>query len=203
MSLNSMFGGNSALTLTKDMTVGEVRDGIITGWAHVPATKFGTNDPDFDREGNPKMLLRLDLTTQYQVDAEDTGDRALFVKEFYSGQNIAFGEAIQATGLSADALLVEGTFVQVTYKGKRAVKTKSGNQFEENDYEYELTPATNASPEAQAPPAASKTPDVPAAAAPSNPAEMIAAGWSDAQITAQVPGLTPDVLAWLRSQHTP
>lgn len=209
-TLNNLFDNTGAPTLTKDQSPGEVREGIITSWDLVQATKFQSTELDFDKNGNPKMQLRIDLSTNYQTDAEDNGDRCLYIKTWYSGQQQAFAEAIKATGLDTDGAVTVGTFVQVTFKGKKTVKTKTGSQFEENDYEFTLTPpagapttpapASSPVPAQQAAPASAPAAPTATEGAPADPAEMIAAGWTDQQIIDAVPGLSADVVSWLRGQ---
>lgn len=224
--VDALFQGGGAPTLTKDMTPGEVREGIVISTPLAQqATKFQSSELDFFANGDPKMQIKFDVSTELQTDPEDTGDRTVYVKT-WGNQSRAFEEAVRATGHSkVSEAITPGTVVRVTFKGKQTVKMRNGSSFEENGYEYEIVPATQpgqapapaAAPAAQqapatpaqapaaaAPaPAASPAPAAaPAAAAPGNPAEMIAAGWTDDQITQAVPGLTAEVVAWLRTQQS-
>lgn len=226
--VDALFQGGGAPTLTKDMTPGEVREGIvISAPLALQATKFQSSELDFFSNGDPKMQIKFDVSTELQTDPEDTGDRTVYIKTWGS-QSRAFEDAVRAAGhTKVSEAITPGTVVRVTYKGKQTVKTRNGTSFEENGYEYEIVPATQPgqalpapaaapvaqqapaapaqAPAAAAPapaPAASPAPAAaPAAAAPSNPAEMIAAGWTDDQITQAVPGLTAEVIAWLRTQQ--
>lgn len=224
--VDALFQGGGSPTLTKDMTPGEVREGIvITAPLAQQATKFQSSELDFFSNGDPKMQIKFEVSTELQTDAEDTGDRTVYVKTWGS-QSRAFEEAVRAAGhTKVSEAITPGTVVRVTYKGKQTVKTRNGSSFEENGYEYEIVPAAQpgqATPTAQqapvvqqspaapvqaapaaapAPAPAPAAPAAPAPAAPGNPADMIAAGWTDEQITAAVPGLTGEVVAWLRTQQ--
>ena len=223
--VDALFQGGGSPTLTKDMTPGEVREGIvISAPLAQQATKFQSSELDFFSNGDPKMQIKFDVSTELQTDPEDTGDRTVYVKTWGS-QSRAFEDAVRNSGhAKVSEAITPGTIVRVTYKGKQTVKTRNGSSFEENGYEYEIVPATQPgqaqpasaaaqvqqAPAAPAPATAAPAPQAPAAApapaapaaAPSNPAEMIAAGWTDDQITAQVPGLTAEVVAWLRTQQS-
>ena len=212
--IDALFGGSSNPTFTKDMTPGEVREGIvIAAPVAQQTTKYQSSELDFFSNGDPKMQLRIELSTEYQIDADDQGDRTLYVKT-WGGQSRAFTEAVHAAGAAkVSEVITPGAIIRVTFKGRQTVKSKNGSTFDENSYEYAITPGSNspalavAAPAAQQAPApaapapAAAAPAAPAASAPGNPAEMIAAGWTDDQITSAVPGLTPDVLAWLRTQN--
>lgn len=227
--VDALFQGGGSPTLTKDMTPGEVREGIVISTPLAQqATKFQSSELDFFANGDPKMQIKFDVSTELQTDPEDTGDRTAYIKTWGS-QSRAFEEAVRAAGhTKVSEAITPGTIVRVTYKGKQTVKTRNGTSFEENGYEYEIVPATQPgqaqpapaaapvaqqAPAAQAPAAAAPAPAqaaapaaaapaAPAATAPGNPAEMIAAGWTDDQITQAVPGLTPEVVAWLRTQQS-
>lgn len=220
--VDALFQGGGSPTFTKDMTPGEVREGIVISTPLAQqATKFQSSELDFFSNGDPKMQIKFEVSTELQTDAEDTGDRTVYVKTWGS-QSRAFEEAVRAAGhTKVSEAITPGTVVRVTYKGKQTVKTRNGSSFEENGYEYEIVPAAQpgqapapaaaaqqapaapapAAAPAQAPAAPATTPAPATAAAPSNPAEMIAAGWTDEQITAAVPGLTAEVVAWLRTQQ--
>lgn len=222
--VDALFQGGGSPTFTKDMSPGEIREGIvIAAPVAVQATKFQSSELDFFTNGDPKMQIRFEVSTDQQNDADDTGDRTVYVKTWGSQARL-FEEAVRTAGCEkVSQAITPGTVVQVTFKGKQTVKTKNGSSFEENAYEYAITPANAPAAPAPAPaaapvaqqapaPAAAPAPapapaaapaaaPAPAAAAPSNPAEMIAAGWTDEQISQAVPGLTPDVIAWLRSQQ--
>lgn len=214
--VDALFNGSANPTFTKDMTPGEIREGIVLAApTAVQATKFQSQELDFWPNGDPKMQLRIEMATEYQLDADDQGDRTLYVKT-WGGPSRAFTEAVLATGFAkVSEVVVPGTVIRVTFKGKQQVRSKNGSTFEENAYEYAITPGSaaqgpatpapaataTAAPAPPAPaPAPSAAPAAPAAPAPTNPAEMIAAGWTDQQITQAVPGLTADVITWLRTQ---
>ena len=220
--VDALFQGGGSPTLTKDMTPGEVREGIVISTPLAQqATKFQSSELDFFTNGDPKMQIKFDVSTDLQTDPEDTGDRTVYIKT-WGNQSRAFEDAVRAAGhTKVSEAITPGTVVRVTFKGKQTVKTRNGTSFEENGYEYEIVPATQAAPApaaapagqqapaAQAPAAAASAPAqatapaaAPAPAAPSNPAEMITAGWTDDQITQAVPGLTAEVVAWLRTQQS-
>lgn len=59
-------------------------------------TKFGSQDPDFWPNGDPKMQILVDLQTQERADANDDGERTLYVAS--KNMKRAISEAIRAAG---------------------------------------------------------------------------------------------------------
>ena len=59
-------------------------------------TKFGSQDPDFWPNGDPKMQILVDLQTQERADANDDGERTLYVAS--KNMKRAISDAIRAAG---------------------------------------------------------------------------------------------------------
>lgn len=78
------------------------------------ATKFGTNEPDFWPNGDPKnqVVVPLTETNAIREDGNDDGDRTLYVSS--SSMKSAISQAIQASGQQDVAI---GGTLTVTYVG--------------------------------------------------------------------------------------
>ncbi len=61
-------------------------------------TKYGTNELDFWPNGDPKMAIVIPLSTSLREDAEDDGERAIYITS--SRQKRAIADAIRAAGLT-------------------------------------------------------------------------------------------------------
>lgn len=59
-------------------------------------TKFGSQEPDFWPNGDPKMQILVDLQTDQRADMSDDGARTLYVAS--GNMKRAIGEAIRAAG---------------------------------------------------------------------------------------------------------
>jgi hypothetical protein len=59
-------------------------------------TKFGSQDPDFWPNGDPKMQILVDLQTDERADANDDGERTLYVAS--KNMKRAISDAIRAVG---------------------------------------------------------------------------------------------------------
>lgn len=59
-------------------------------------TKFGSQEPDFWPNGDPKMQILVDLQTDQRADVSDDGARTLYVAS--GNMKRAIGEAIRAAG---------------------------------------------------------------------------------------------------------
>ncbi len=75
-------------------------------------TKYGTQEPDFWPNGDPKMQILVDLQTDRREDANDDGERTLYVAS--KNMKKAIGEAIRAAQAND---IMPGGILSVTYIG--------------------------------------------------------------------------------------
>jgi hypothetical protein len=85
-------------------------------------TKFGSQDPDFWPNGDPKMQILVDLKTDQRLDASDTGERTLYVAS--ANMKRAIGEAIRAAGASD---ILPGGTLTVQYVGNDPASANPAN----------------------------------------------------------------------------
>ncbi|MFF7683126.1 hypothetical protein ACFZA2_10225 [Microbacterium sp. NPDC007973] len=85
-------------------------------------TKFGTQEPDFWPNGDPKMQILVDLKTDQRVDASDDGERTLYVAS--KNMKRAIGEAIRAAGASD---IAPGGTLTVQYLGNDPASKNPAN----------------------------------------------------------------------------
>ncbi|MGK9225326.1 hypothetical protein, partial [Microbacterium sp. SA156] len=120
-------------------------------------TKFGTQEPDFWPNGDPKMQILIDLQTDRRDDANDDGERTLYVAS--KNMKRAIGDAIRASGAND---VLPGGVLSVTYTGNDPQSKNPANPAKL--YTAQYTPPT--SPLAQPAPAAAAPAPAPAASAP-------------------------------------
>lgn len=213
---DAMRGGAPAIT--KNMTPGETRTGIIADIDRRQTTKFNSTEPDFFPDGSPKMQIVLTLSTDYADDMDDDGGRMLYIKEWGS-QRKALLAAIAATGARKFSQAIKpGATVTVTYHGKTRINGKNGQSWEENTYTYEIDSPldtalaeTNNTPTNQSnstnsdanmgPAASTNTPQDPPTGQidTARIRSLINAGLGDDIILQNTPGLTPTQLAQIRN----
>lgn len=85
-------------------------------------TKFGTQEPDFWPNGDPKMQILVDLKTDQRADASDDGERTLYVAS--KNMKKAIGEAIRAAGASD---IMPGGTLTVQYLGNDPASKNPAN----------------------------------------------------------------------------
>lgn len=85
-------------------------------------TKFGSQDPDFWPNGDPKMQILVDLQTDQRADQNDDGTRTLYVAS--SNMKRAISEAIRTAG-AAD--LQPGGVLTVQYIGNDPASKNPAN----------------------------------------------------------------------------
>ena len=195
----------------KDSIIGESVTGVIAEATVRQVNDFTTGKPKFWDDGNPVNQVVVSIDTDLRDDADDTGERTLYIKTWGS-QWKALKEAVRVLGAHqlSDALK-PGNVITQSFTGLG----KTGNGFDEKIYTFQIkrgadpalnkinepTPAAGSDPWGEAPaPAPAAAPAAPAAAASSVPA-LIAAGLTDEQILASVPGLDKNILAMLRAQN--
>lgn len=85
-------------------------------------TKYGTQEPDFWPNGDPKMQILVDLQTDQRADANDDGERTLYV----ASKNLkkAIGEAIRAANASD---IAPGGVLTVSYIGNDPASKNPAN----------------------------------------------------------------------------
>lgn len=183
----------------------DVVGATITGTVKAPPrerqqTKFGTQEPDFWPNGDPKMQILVDLQTTLQEDGNDDGERTLYVAS--KNMKTAISQAIRAAN-AADIL--PGGTLTITYIGNNPASKNPANPAKLYQAQYSAPAGAFATPApAVATPAA--VPSTPAPAAPvaapvgvtpeqaAQIAQLRAAGIQDQNIAAAV-GVSADVLA--------
>ncbi len=85
-------------------------------------TKYGTQEPDFWPNGDPKMQILVDLQTEQRVDDSDDGERTLYVAS--KNMKRAIGEAIRAANASD---IAPGGVLTVTYVGNDPASKNPAN----------------------------------------------------------------------------
>lgn len=169
----------------KFATIGDEITGTIAG---VPTerqqTKFGTQEPDFWPNGDPKMQIVVNLQTALREDPNDDGSRTLYVASKNMKQ--AIGQAIRAAGVSDVA---QGGVLTVKYVGNDPNSKNPANPAKVYAATYTAPASGFAAPAAAAP--AVPTPAAAPAPVPSTPQTVPAA----APTQIQPGGLTPEQLA--------
>jgi hypothetical protein len=176
------------------------------------STKFGSTELDFWPNGDPKMQILVPMQTQLRDDAEDDGERTLYVSS--TAQKRAIGDAITAAGVQD--VEVGGTLT-ITFTGFDPASKNPQNPKKLYAASY-LKPSTPLATAGQ-PPVAQQAyqPPVQQQAAPpvqqqppmqpivdpnqelhDKARQLIGLGLSDEQIT-QAIGLGADVLTQLRA----
>ncbi|KRD51939.1 hypothetical protein [Microbacterium sp. Root280D1] len=85
-------------------------------------TKYGTQEPDFWPNGDPKMQILVDLQTDQRADANDDGERTLYVAS--KNMKKAIGEAIRAANASD---IAPGGVLTVSYVGNDPASKNPAN----------------------------------------------------------------------------
>lgn len=85
-------------------------------------TKYGTQEPDFWPNGDPKMQILVDLQTDQRADANDDGERTLYVAS--KNMKKAIGEAIRAANASD---IAPGGVLTVAYVGNDPASKNPAN----------------------------------------------------------------------------
>lgn len=108
-------------------------------------TKYGTSEPDYWPNGDPKMQVLVHLATDQRVDADDDGDRTLYVSS--SRMKRAIGEAMRNAG--AKDIEVGGSLT-VTYTGPDPASKNPANPAKLYTASY-MPPASPLAQQATAP----------------------------------------------------
>lgn len=104
-------------------TVGATHTGVVQSAPRErQQTKFGSQEPDFWPNGDPKMQILVDLKTDQRLDASDTGERTLYVAS--KNMKKAIGEAIRAAGASD---ILPGGTLTVQYIGNDPASANPAN----------------------------------------------------------------------------
>lgn len=150
-------------------SIGDTVTGTITRQPREQqSTKFGTTDPDFWPNGDPKMQILVDLNTALREDADDDGDRTLYVSS--TAQKKAIGDAMRTAG--ASDIEIGGTLT-ITYTGNDPQSKNPANpkKLYTASYVKPSSPLAQAAPAAApaAQPVAAQAQVAPPAAAPAAP----------------------------------
>lgn len=168
-------------------------------------TKYGTQEPDFWPNGDPKMQILVDLQTDQRADPNDDGERTLYV----ASKNLkkAIGEAIRAANASD---IAAGGVLTVSYVGNDPASKNPANPAKLYQAQYTapasgfVQPPAPAAPVQQAPAFVPQAAPVPATPQPVQQAPFVPAapqphpsGLNDQQIAqlqqlraAQIPEAT-------------
>lgn len=85
-------------------------------------TKFGSQEPDFWPNGDPKMQILVDLQTDRREDPNDDGTRTLYVAS--KNMKKAIGDAIRTSGASD---LLPGGVLTLQYVGNDPASANPAN----------------------------------------------------------------------------
>jgi hypothetical protein len=171
----------------KFVTIGDTVTGEITGAPYLQQkTKFGTNQPDFYDNGDPRMQILIPLQTSGGDDSADDGQRTLYVSSPLLKRAIA--AAIRDTG--ADDLTVGGSLT-VTFTGFDPQSKNPANQAKLYTASYAVPAAAEVSSQ-------SNTPSADESGERQKVRELITLGLTDEQIISAT-GVTPVELAGVRT----
>ena len=212
MSFNDLLAGG-AKTIKFD-SIGETITGIIQSVTTRQVTTFGSGQPEFWDDGNPKMQIVITI----QSDDLEDGEGSFYAKAWGSDKQ-ALAAGIAAAGLTADQALAPGNQITITHTELRPHKNPAFNASKIYSFDFVAkaspgvtaalstpTPTAPAATPAQAPaPAPAPAPAQPATPAPTaNPAgipELIKAGLSDEQIASSL-GVEASIVAIVRANQT-
>ena len=212
--LDELSSSTGKAFFNRDSQVGASVTGTILSADPRQVTDFQTGKPKTWDDGKPQQQVVISIQTDLRDDADDEGERSLYVKTWGS-QWRALQDAVRTLGVSKlSEALAPGNVITQTFTGTK----RSGNGFDEKLYSFALkrgaspaldTVAAAPSDPWNQPPAATVQP---AAAPPATPTPvallsdppnalaLIQAGLTDDQIRAQIPGIDTNVLAMLRAQ---
>lgn len=119
-------------------------------------TKYGTQEPDFWPNGDPKMQILVDLQTTERADANDDGERTLYV----ASKNLknAIGAAIRESGAPD---LAPGGVLTVSYVGNDPASKNPANPAKMYAAHYTAPTSAFVAPTAAAPAAPAPVPSAP------------------------------------------
>lgn len=107
----------------KFQNVGDQITGTIAGTpSERQQTKFGTQDPDFWPNGDPKMQIIVPLKTELREDGQDDGERTLYVAS--KNMKKAISDAIRSAGATD---ILPGGVLTVQYVGNDANSKNPAN----------------------------------------------------------------------------
>lgn len=178
-------------------TIGAAVTGVVTaGPRERQQTKYGTQEPDFWPNGDPKMQILVDLRTDQRVDANDDGERTLYVAS--KNMKRAIGEALRASG--AGDILPGGTLT-VSYIGNDPASKNPANPAKLYQAQYTPPVSAFAQPAPAAAPQAAQTAPTPAPAAPAPVVQSTPAAqqpFAAPQPQAHPSGLSPEQVGQLQ-----
>jgi hypothetical protein len=105
----------------KDAKVGDSYTGVITDLETAQVRNYETGDPEFWEDGNPKLQIVVTLATEYGDDAEDDGER----KVYLFGQKL---QAAKAAMKEANVTKLEKGFTfTIAFAGEKPSSNKKYN----------------------------------------------------------------------------
>lgn len=129
---------DSANKGVKFNTIGDEITGTVAGDPFErQQTKFGTQDPDFWPNGDPKMQILVPLQTTLREDPNDDGERTLYVAS--KNMKRAIGDAIRNAGASD---IARGGTLTVKFVGNDPASKNPANPAKV--YQAQYTPPATA-----------------------------------------------------------
>ncbi len=131
---NDLLNGKSIPSISfKDAKVGDSFTGIIAELETAQVRNYETGEPEFWDGGNAKLQIVVTLDTEYSDNAEDDGQR----KVYLFGQKLAAAKsALKAAGVDK---LEKGSTFTITYSGTKPATNKKYNDVKL--YSIDIVPA--------------------------------------------------------------
>lgn len=131
---NDLLNGKSIPSISfKDAKVGDSFTGIIAELETAQVRNYETGEPEFWDDGNAKLQIVVTLDTEYSDNAEDDGQR----KVYLFGQKLAAAKsALKAAGVDK---LEKGSTFTITYSGTKPATNKKYNDVKL--YSIDIVPA--------------------------------------------------------------
>lgn len=119
---NSLLVGKSIPSISfKDAKIGDSFTGTITDLETAQVRNYESGEPEFWEDGNPKLQIVVTLATDYSDNAEDDGQR----KVYLFGQKLqAAKAALKEAGLDK---LEKGSKFTIAYAGEKPSSNKKYN----------------------------------------------------------------------------
>ncbi len=119
---NDLLSGKSIPSISfKDAKVGDSFTGIIAELETAQVRNYESGEPEFWEDGNPKLQIVVTLDTDYAANADDDGQR----KVYLFGQKLqAAKTAIKEAGIEK---LEKGSTFTITYSGTKPSSNKKYN----------------------------------------------------------------------------
>lgn len=176
----------------KFQNVGDQITGTIAGApSERQQTKFGTQDPDFWPNGDPKMQIIVPLQTELREDGQDDGERTLYVASKHMKR--AISDAIRTAGATD---ILPGGVLTVQYVGNDANSKNPANPAKMYAASYTAPSSAFAAPAPVA-----QQPFVPATPAPVAQPAFVPAAVPATPAPQVAPAPAAPVQQWLNEQQ--